>query len=43
MAEAIPVVSYARISSDGDRDEHGIADQHRVNRGTRNELEASSC
>src|SRR5215475_14879942 len=38
MAEAIPVVSYARISSDGERDEHGIADQHRVNRRTAKRL-----
>ncbi len=38
MGEAIPVVSYARISSDGERDEHGIADQHRVNRRTAKRL-----
>lgn len=31
---AIPVVSYARISADTRRDEHGVQDQHRVNRAT---------
>lgn len=30
----VPVVSYARISSDIRRDEHGVQDQHRVNRQT---------
>jgi hypothetical protein len=28
------VVSYARISADGERDEHGVKDQHRTNRET---------
>jgi hypothetical protein len=31
---AVPVVSYARISADTARDEHGVADQHKVNRDT---------
>ncbi|MDP9867069.1 MULTISPECIES: recombinase family protein [Streptosporangium] len=30
----VPVVSYARISADLRRDEHGVQDQHRVNRKT---------
>lgn len=30
----IPVVSYARISADLKRDEHGVQDQHKVNRQT---------
>lgn len=30
----VPVVSYARISADLRRDEHGVQDQHRVNRQT---------
>ncbi|MFD1932067.1 recombinase family protein [Nonomuraea mangrovi] len=30
----IPVVSYARISMDGKKDEHGVQDQHAVNRQT---------
>ncbi|MEV6980654.1 recombinase family protein [Sphaerisporangium sp. NPDC051017] len=30
----VPVVSYARISADVRRDEHGVQDQHRVNRET---------
>ncbi|WP_181871311.1 recombinase family protein [Sphaerisporangium album] len=30
----IPVVSYARISADIRRDEHGVQDQHKVNRDT---------
>jgi DNA invertase Pin-like site-specific DNA recombinase len=30
----VPVISYARISSDGERDAHGVTDQHRVNRRT---------
>ena len=30
----IPVVSYARISVDGRKDEHGVQDQHAVNRET---------
>ena len=32
--QAVPVVSYARISADTVRDEHGVADQHKVNRET---------
>lgn len=32
--QAVPVVSYARISADTARDEHGVADQHKVNRET---------
>jgi DNA invertase Pin-like site-specific DNA recombinase len=32
--QAILVVSYARISADTARDEHGVADQHKVNRET---------
>lgn len=36
--EGVPVISYARISSDGDRDEHGVKDQHRVNRRTARRL-----
>jgi DNA invertase Pin-like site-specific DNA recombinase len=31
---AIPVVSYARISADTRRDEHGVQDQHKLNRQT---------
>ncbi|MGW4405124.1 recombinase family protein [Nonomuraea sp. NPDC004702] len=30
----VPVVSYARISADIRRDEHGVQDQHRLNRET---------
>lgn len=30
----LPVVSYARISADTRRDEHGVQDQHKVNRAT---------
>ncbi|GAA3407753.1 hypothetical protein [Streptosporangium vulgare] len=30
----VPVVSYARISADLRRDEHGVQDQHKVNRQT---------
>ncbi|MFI6174381.1 recombinase family protein [Nonomuraea sp. NPDC051191] len=30
----IPVVSYARISSDNRKDEHGIKDQHKINHRT---------
>ncbi|GAA1520277.1 recombinase family protein [Sphaerisporangium rubeum] len=30
----VPVVSYARISADTKRDEHGVQDQHKVNRQT---------
>lgn len=33
-ASPIPVVSYARISADVRRDEHGVQDQHKVNRQT---------
>lgn len=33
-AGPLPVVSYARISLDDDRDEHGVNDQHKVNRKT---------
>src|SRR5438046_7679521 len=29
-----PVVSYARISADTRRDEHGVRDQHKLNRRT---------
>jgi DNA invertase Pin-like site-specific DNA recombinase len=32
--QTVPVVSYARISADTARDEHGVADQHKVNRET---------
>jgi DNA invertase Pin-like site-specific DNA recombinase len=32
--QAVPVVSYARISADTARDEHGVTDQHKVNRDT---------
>lgn len=32
--DLIPVVSYARISADQERDEHGIQHQHKVNRQT---------
>lgn len=32
--QAVPVVSYARISADTARDEHGVADQHKVNQET---------
>src|SRR5690606_37579345 len=30
----VPVISYARISADIRRDEHGVQDQHRLNRET---------
>ncbi|MGP4112515.1 recombinase family protein [Streptomyces sp. 4N509B] len=32
--ELIPVLSYARISSDTEKDEHGVEDQHKLNRST---------
>src|SRR5215467_4960767 len=32
MPPATPVVSYARISADTRRDEHGVQDQHELNR-----------
>ena len=32
--QTVPVVSYARISADTARDEHGVVDQHKVNRET---------
>jgi DNA invertase Pin-like site-specific DNA recombinase len=32
MAPATPVVSYARISADTRRDEHGVQDQHKLNK-----------
>ncbi|WP_034385982.1 recombinase family protein [Herbidospora cretacea] len=32
--DQIPVVSYARISADIRRDEHGVQDQHKLNRET---------
>lgn len=34
VGPAVPVVSYARISADIRRDEHGVQDQHRLNRET---------
>lgn len=34
MQSGIPVVSYARISADNRGDEHGVKDQHKVNRKT---------
>ena len=34
----VPVVSYARISADTRRDEHGVQDQHEVNRATATRL-----
>lgn len=37
-SDDIPVISYARISSDGERDEHGVKDQHRVNHRTAKRL-----
>jgi DNA invertase Pin-like site-specific DNA recombinase len=37
-SDLVPVISYARISSDGERDEHGVGDQHRVNRRTAKRL-----
>ncbi|MGW4947208.1 recombinase family protein [Actinoplanes sp. NPDC004185] len=36
--DAVPVISYARISSDGERDEHGVSNQHKVNRRTAQRL-----
>jgi DNA invertase Pin-like site-specific DNA recombinase len=36
--DSIPVVSYARISADLRRDEHGVEDQHKVNRVTAERL-----
>jgi DNA invertase Pin-like site-specific DNA recombinase len=38
ITSTVPVISYARISSDGERDEHGVTDQHRVNRRTAKRL-----
>lgn len=35
---ALPVASYARISADGRRDEHGVQDQHAINRQTAERL-----
>ncbi|MFI1950692.1 recombinase family protein [Streptomyces xinghaiensis] len=32
--QLIPVISYARISADTERDEHGVADQHKINART---------
>ena len=32
--QAVPVVSYARISADTTKDEHGVTDQYKVNRET---------
>ncbi|WP_214416700.1 recombinase family protein [Sphaerisporangium fuscum] len=32
--DSIPVVSYARISADRKKDEHGVRDQHKINRKT---------
>jgi DNA invertase Pin-like site-specific DNA recombinase len=29
--QPIPVISYARISSDTEKDEHGVEDQHKIN------------
>ncbi|MFI7449357.1 recombinase family protein [Nonomuraea sp. NPDC049714] len=34
LGSAIPVVSYARISADTRRDQHGVEDQHKLNRET---------
>ncbi|WP_440100418.1 recombinase family protein [Streptosporangium sp. H16] len=34
VGSAVPVVSYARISADIRRDEHGVQDQHKLNRET---------
>jgi len=31
---SVPVVSYARISADTRRDEHGVQDQHEINKAT---------
>src|ERR1700712_3804059 len=36
--QAVPVVSYARISADTARDEHGVVDQHKVNLETAKRL-----
>lgn len=36
--DILPVVSYARISADQERDEHGIQHQHKVNRQTAERL-----
>ncbi|OAR24518.1 hypothetical protein A8W25_19185 [Streptomyces sp. ERV7] len=33
-SELVPVISYARISFDGEKDEHGVEDQHRINAQT---------
>ncbi|MFE3451435.1 recombinase family protein [Nonomuraea sp. NPDC059194] len=38
LGSAIPVVSYARISADIRRDEHGVQDQHKLNRETASRL-----
>jgi DNA invertase Pin-like site-specific DNA recombinase len=37
-ADPTPIISYARISSDAERDAHGVSDQHRVNRRTAKRL-----
>ncbi|GAA3849088.1 recombinase family protein [Streptomyces sedi] len=36
--QPLPVISYARISSDTEKDEHGVEDQHRTNAGTARRL-----
>jgi DNA invertase Pin-like site-specific DNA recombinase len=33
-SELLPVVSYARISADQKKDEHGVVDQHKINHRT---------
>ncbi|WP_169437601.1 recombinase family protein [Longispora albida] len=36
--DGTPVISYARISDDGENDQHGVRDQHKVNRATAKRL-----
>ncbi|WP_178379914.1 hypothetical protein [Cryptosporangium aurantiacum] len=38
LDDCIPVVAYARISDDTEKDGHGVRDQHRVNRQTAKRL-----
>ncbi|MEV6527945.1 recombinase family protein [Longispora sp. NPDC051575] len=37
-SDGVPVISYARISDDGEDDRHGVNDQHKVNRATAKRL-----
>jgi hypothetical protein len=41
--QAVPVVSYARISADTARDEHGVADQHKSTARRQRDWAGRSC